>query len=137
MGSDIIEVGNEEIVFSLDAQTGALAWMRPLAWGQQESNLFGAPVKELAASAPAVADGVVYASMGLGFVAAVDLQSGGPLWLASYQVLPMAAVQFWHEAPLRFPRVTPSPPMVVGDLLLVAPTDGRHLHAYDRRDGMD
>ncbi|MHC5011543.1 MAG: outer membrane protein assembly factor BamB family protein [Planctomycetota bacterium] len=129
-------IGNHNVVFfALDASTGKLVWMRPLGWGQQELNLFGAPVKELAASAPAVSDGVAYASTGLGFTAAVDVRTGRPHWLASYEIQDIEPVQYWFKAPLRFPRVGPSPPVVAEDLLLLAPTDGTHLYAYDRADG--
>ena len=52
-------------------------------------NLFGYPLKELAASPVTVADGVAYASTGLGFVAAVDIRSGVPRWVASYEIIPI------------------------------------------------
>ncbi len=122
-------------LIAVDLETGRLAWQRSLGYGNQELNLFGAAVKELAASAPAVKDGVVYASTGLGFVAAVELRTGRPRWLGSYEIQPIEPVQVWYEAPLRFPRVAPSPAVVTGDVALFAPTDGMHVYAFDRRDG--
>ena len=56
------EVQHTVSFLALDASTGRLVWHRPLGWGQQETNLFGAPVKELAASPPAVADGAMIAA---------------------------------------------------------------------------
>lgn len=120
---------------AFDLRTGALRWRRPLGFGQQELNLFGAPIKELAASPVAVADGVAYASTGLGFIAAVDIRSGVPRWLASYEIIPIQKVQFWYAAPWRKPLMAQSPPVVHEDLLVVAPTDGKHLYAFDRRTG--
>ncbi len=122
-------------VLAFDARTGRLVWQRSLGVGQQELNLFGAPVKELAAAAPAVADGILYVSTGLGFMAALDLRTGRPEWLASYPIQKIEAVDVWYTAPLRFPLVAPSPLVVHGDAVLLAPTDGKHLHAYARQDG--
>jgi outer membrane protein assembly factor BamB len=120
---------------AFDVHTGALRWRRPLGFGQQELNLFGAPLKELAASPVAVADGVAYASTGLGFVAAVDIRTGVPRWLASYEIIPVEKVELWYDTPLRIPQVAASPPVVHGDLVVVAPPDAGHIQAYDRRTG--
>ncbi len=128
--------GNHNVSFmAFDLQTGVLRWRRPLGFGQQELNLFGAALKELAASPVAIAEGVAYASTGLGFVAAVDIRSGVPRWLASYEIIPVRKVQLWYDAPVRTPKVAASPPVVVGDTLIVCPTDGLHVHAFDRRTG--
>ena len=43
-------------------------------------------MKELSATAPAVADGVVYASTGLGFVAAADLHTGTFVQMLAYDI---------------------------------------------------
>ncbi len=120
---------------ALDATTGRLVWRSVLGVGNQELNLFGSPVKELGSSAPAVADGVVYATSGLGFLSALSLRTGRPVWVASYEIEEIRPVQFWFKAPLRWPMVAPSPPVVAGDLVLVAPTDGTGLHAFDRQTG--
>lgn len=120
---------------AFDARTGSLLWKRNLGLGQQELNLFGSPVKELATAAPAVADDVLYLTSGLGFAAALDARTGTPQWIASYQIQEIQQVQLWYRAPLRFPEVAPAPVVVADDLVLVAPTDGLHVHAFDRRDG--
>lgn len=137
----VIAVGNEfdgthNVSFlAFDLQTGELRWRRPLGFGQQELNLFGAALKELAASPVAVADGVAYASTGLGFLAAVDVRSGVPRWLASYDIVPIRKVQLWYDAPVRPPQHAPSPPVVHEDRLVLAPTDGRHVHVFDKDTG--
>jgi outer membrane protein assembly factor BamB/tetratricopeptide (TPR) repeat protein len=128
--------GFHEVHFvAVDVATGALAWIRRLGQGNQELNLFGAPVKELSASPVAVADGIAYASTGLGFVAAVEARRGGLRWLASYEIQPIERVEYWYKAPLRFPAAGPAPPVVRDGLLIVAPPDGRHLQAFDARTG--
>ncbi len=119
----------------VDLRSGRLRWRRPLGFGQQELNLFGHPLKELAATPITVSDGVAYVATGLGFVAAVDIRSGVPRWLASYQILPVHPVDLWYATPLRTPHVATSPPVVQGDVLVIAPPDGRHVHAFDRRTG--
>ncbi|MDF1701315.1 MAG: PQQ-binding-like beta-propeller repeat protein [Planctomycetota bacterium] len=132
---DVYE-GNHNVSFlAFDVETGALRWQRPLGFGQQELNLFGAALKELAASPVAVSDGVAYASTGLGFIAAVDVRSGVPRWLASYDIVPIDKVQLWYDAPIRAPRHAPSPPIVYGEHLIIAPTDGQHVHVFDKRTG--
>ncbi len=128
--------GNHNVSFlAFDLQTGAVRWRRSLGFGQQELNLFGSPLKELAASPIAIAEGVAYASTGLGFVAAVDIRSGVPRWLASYSIIPVRKVELWYDAPVRTPKIAASPPVIRGDVLIVCPTDGRHVHAFDRRTG--
>ena len=120
---------------ALDLRTGALRWRRPLGTGQQELNLFGSPLKELAASPVAVRDGIAYASTGLGFMAAVDIRSGIPRWLASYEIQTIKKVQDWYAAPVRIPQVASAPPVVQGDLVVIAPTDAMHLYAFDATTG--
>lgn len=123
------------VFFAIDAETGELRWSRELGTGQQELNLFGVPVKELAASPVAVADGVAYVSTGLGFVAALDVRTGTPRWLASYEIIPIQAVDYWYRAPLRLPTVAASPPMAYKDVLVVAPADGEHIYVFDKATG--
>ena len=128
--------GNHNVSFlAFDVQTGKLRWRRQLGFGQQELNLFGAALKELAASPVAIADGVAYASTGLGFLAAVDVRSGVPRWLASYDIVPIHKVQLWYDAPIRAPLHAPSPPVVYGNRLVMAPPDGRHVHVFDKDTG--
>nr|MDJ0976391.1 PQQ-binding-like beta-propeller repeat protein [Planctomycetota bacterium] len=123
------------VFFAVDAETGKLRWSRELGTGQQELNLFGVPVKELAASPVTVSDGVAYVSTGLGFVAALDVRTGTPRWLSSYEIIPIQAVDYWYRAPLRLPFVAASPPLAHKDVLVVAPTDGRHIYVFDKHTG--
>src|SRR5262245_28715346 len=120
---------------AFDAATGRLRWMRDLVTGQQELNLFGEPVKELWAGTPAVADGMVYASTGLGTFAALDLRTGEVAWMSSYDPLLVRRVELWYATPIRFAAFGPSPPIVHGDVVLAAPADGAHLLCFERADG--
>ena len=129
--------GNHNVsMMAFDLRSGELRWRRSLGSGQQELNLFGYPIKELAGSTLAVADGVVYATSGLGFVAAVDIRTGVPRWLASYEIDDIEPVRHWYTAPRRTLRMAPTPAIVHGDALVVAPSDARHVHVYDRNTGV-
>lgn len=129
-------VGYEQVVMlGLEAATGRLRWERPLAYGQQETNLFGNPVKEFSAGAVSARDGVAYASTGLGCLAAVRVQDGALLWLASYENIPIQPVQAWYQPRIRVPLAGPTAPLVAPGLVVVAPGDARHVSAYERDSG--
>ncbi|HVG94984.1 MAG TPA: PQQ-binding-like beta-propeller repeat protein, partial [Planctomycetota bacterium] len=122
-------------VLAFDARTGRLRWRRDLVTSQQELNLFGEPVKELWAGAPAISDGVVYAPTGLGVLAALDLRSGAVRWLSSYATGEIERVELWYATPLRLPTWGPAPFVVHGDALLASPPDSPFLLCLDRADG--
>ncbi|MFO0933271.1 MAG: PQQ-binding-like beta-propeller repeat protein [Planctomycetota bacterium] len=125
----------EARLVALDARTGRLVWQRTVVTSQQELNLFGEPVKEMWAGTPAIADGTVYAPTGLGVFVAADLRDGRVRWMSSYDTLPIERVDLWYETPIRLSRWGPSPTVVRGDLVLVAPAESEHLLCFDRRDG--
>lgn len=128
--------GYEQVsVVGLDAATGRLRWERQLAYGQQETNLFGNPVKEFSAGAASARDGVAYASTGLGCLCAVRVQDGALLWLASYDNIPIQPVQAWYQPRIRVPLAGPTAPLVTPSLVVVAPGDARHVSAYERDSG--
>lgn len=120
---------------AFDARTGALRWKREVVGGQQELNLFGEVIHELVAGTPAVADGVVYATTGLGVLAAADLRTGELRWLTSYPTTELRLVEVWFTTPMRFPTWGPSPIVAYGDALLAAPGEGPNLLCFDRADG--
>ncbi len=129
--------GNHNVsMMAFDLRSGELRWRRSLGSGQQELNLFGYPIKEPAGTTLAVADGVAYASSGLGFIAAVDIRTGVPRWLASYEIDEIEPVRHWYTAPRRTLRMAPSPAIVRGDALIVAASDAKHVHVYDRNSGV-
>jgi len=122
-------------LFGVSASSGRVLWETPLVYGQQETNLFGNPVKEFSAGAVSARDGVAYAGTGLGCLAAVRVADGRLQWLASYDVIPIEPVQVWFQPKIRRPRVGPTAPLVTRDLVVVAPGDALHVNAYDRTSG--
>ena len=120
---------------ALDARTGALRWKREIVGGQQELNLFGEPIHDLAAGTPAIADDVFYASTGLGVFAAADLRTGEIKWVSSYPANALHRVEVWYATPIRLPTFGPCPVVVYGDAVLAAPTEGSSLFCFDRADG--
>ncbi|MFM8980007.1 MAG: PQQ-binding-like beta-propeller repeat protein [Planctomycetia bacterium] len=128
--------GYEQVMMiGLEAATGRLRWERPLAYGQQETNLFGNPVKEFSAGAVSAREGVAYASTGLGCLCAVRVQDGALQWLASYDNIPIQPVQAWYQPRIRVPLAGPTAPLVTPALVVVAPGDARHVSAYERASG--
>lgn len=120
---------------AVEKATGAVAYATKISNGQQELNLFGRQLQEAVPTPVAAADGVLYFGTNLGVVAAVDELLGTPVWAATYDVVPIPATYLWYEAPRRWPLAENGPPLVVGDLLLVAPADGRALLALERSTG--
>ena len=123
-------------VVGFDLATGRVLWRCRLGYGARETNLFGNPLRELAGSAIAVADGQAYVATGLGLVASVDVLAGRVRWVASYVPLPIEPVITWYEAPLRRPSFGPSRVVVADDVIVVAPGDGHHVCAYERATGV-
>ncbi|MHC4957064.1 MAG: outer membrane protein assembly factor BamB family protein [Planctomycetota bacterium] len=120
---------------AFDRRTGKLLYDTRLSNGQQELNLFGRQLQEAAGTPVAETDGVLYYGTNQGVIAAVDALLGTPLWATTYAVVPIPSTYLWFEAPRRWPRFDNGPPLVVGDLVLVAPTDGTHLMALDKDSG--
>jgi len=120
---------------AVDRHTGDLAFATRISNGQQELNLFGRQLHECVPTPVAEADGVLYYGANLGVVAAVDALLGTPLWATAYPIEPLPSTFLWFEAPRRWPRFDNGPPIVAGDLLLVAPSDGVFLLALDRATG--
>jgi outer membrane protein assembly factor BamB/TolA-binding protein len=127
--------GHRVVLLAFDERTGRLRWQRYVVSGQQELNLFGEQVKELWAGAPAISEGVVYATSGLGVAVAADLRTGEVVWQSTYDTIPIQRVDLWFSTPLRYAVWGASPPRVHGDLVLTAPPEGPYLCAFDRRDG--
>ncbi|MGQ0613435.1 MAG: outer membrane protein assembly factor BamB family protein [Planctomycetaceae bacterium] len=120
---------------AVDRHTGDLAFATRISQGQQELNLFGRQLHECVPTPVAEAGGVLYYGTNLGVVAAVDALLGTPLWATVYPIEPLPSTFLWFEAPRRWPRFDNGPPIVAGDLLLIAPTDGVFLLALDRATG--
>lgn len=125
----------ESRLVCFDRATGATRWRTSLVHAQQETNLFGRPVKELVAPPPAELDGVVYASTGLGIAAAVDRVSGGIVWLAEHATLPIPTTSQWYQTNDRRVRWRPSPVAATRTAIVMAPLESAALFAFDPRSG--
>ncbi len=119
----------------LDRHTGRLRWRRSIAQGQQELNLFGRPVKELATSPLAELDGVVYLATGLGVAAAVRVEDGRVEWLAAYPQTAIPPSQYWYETRERAVHFRPSPVAATRTTVVMAPPESPYVLGLDPRDG--
>jgi len=110
-----------------DANKGALVWKSMVAQvpTQTGSNpLSGMPNEVISRAAPpAVADGRVYVATNGGVVAAVEADSGLPLW--AYQYTPRSVVQ--RSSTLMAPTPALNPLIVAGGRVLVLPADSAQL----------
>jgi len=114
---------------AMDPQTGRLVQRVTLCTPPEkaESSADGYDAQYVAASG-----GVLYVPTGHGLLFAVRAADAAPLWAARYD-----QIAGWYQRTLG-PRATgwaSSPPAVVGDLVLLAPTDGDDLLAFDARNG--
>ena len=122
-------------IVAVSRDDGRLLWHRPIGFGSQELNLFGSPLTELAGTALAVHGDTVVGSTGLGMVAAVNARDGRAKWVASYETLPSRAPEYWFQSPMRRLRFGPTRSVIYGDAVVIAPSDGRHVHVFDLATG--
>lgn len=122
-------------LLSLDRHTGAPVYATPISNGQLELNLFGRQLNELVTTPIAETDGQILFGTNMGIVCALDAVLGSPQWARLYDVLPIRATFLWFEAPRRWPTFENGPPLVVGDRLIIAPTDGRSVLCLHRQSG--
>lgn len=118
-----------------DRRTGRTRWRTSLVQGQQELNLFGRPVKELATGPISESGGRVFLATGLGVAAAVEREDGRIAWISQYDQAPLPKAFRWHETRDRDVSWWPSPIAAAGDSVLMAPVDSRALVAFDAATG--
>jgi len=68
----------------LDLYTGESLWKRFVVSGQQETNLFGNILSEMASQPPVADDGRVWFASNLGCIAAFEIETGRVLWSRLY-----------------------------------------------------
>ncbi|MBI4602443.1 MAG: hypothetical protein HY721_10840, partial [Planctomycetes bacterium] len=76
------------------------------------------------------ADGTVYYVNQMGVAAAADLRTGRLRWLATYDSIELEAT-FYQEPVLRDLVWGPSPLLLLGHVLVLAPRDSAYLYALD------
>ena len=118
-----------------DRHTGLTRWRRTVALGQQELNLFGRPIKELATTPLAERDGVVYVGTNLGVVAALDRESGDVVWLSTYPQTRIPRSEYWYQTKERAVRWHPGPVVATERHVLLAPTESPYLLGIERDTG--
>jgi len=122
-------------LLAVDAATGKVKWRTRICTGQQELNLFGRPIKELASSTISERDGTLYYCSNLGVAAAVDRRTGTIRWITGYPIIQIPFSVRWYRTEERLPTWTNAPPVVTEDAVYFTPTDSRHLTALNRKDG--
>jgi outer membrane protein assembly factor BamB len=118
-----------------DRRTGRTRWRTSIVQGQQELNLFGRPVKELATGPISESGGRVFLGTGLGVAAAVERADGRIAWITAYDQSPLPKAFRWHETRDRDVSWWPSPVAAAGDTVVMAPVDSRSLVAFDAATG--
>lgn len=104
------------------AATTRLLWKSDLGVGEPAASPIGPRV-----AAPLVAGDAVYVATDLGAVAACEASTGTLRWLAVY---PRSTDASRGATP-----APPTPPVLAGDRLLVAPSDSAEIAAYDAWSG--
>ena len=118
------------LVRALDLRTGKTAWEVPISSAQMEQTMFGELGREPFASFLLEEAGVLYYLSNLGAVAAIESRSGRVLWVTAYDYIkPPATVG-------RIPRMRHlywglNAPLLLGNVLVVAPRDSQYLLAID------
>jgi len=108
----------------LDAGDGSLRWVRPL--GSAGSLPYRSPNR--ASPAPALVDGVVYRFDDVGYVCAVEAETGRVRWIRR---VPSIAVR---SGATTFAWAAPDPVIRGNELYMLNP-DGQRVLKLDRRDG--
>lgn len=118
------------LVRALDLRTGKTVWEAPVSSAQMEQTMFGELGREPFASFLTEKDGVLYYLSNLGAVAAIESRSGRVLWVTAYDYIkPPPTIG-------RFPRMRElhwglNSPLLIGNVLIVAPRDSQYLFAID------
>jgi outer membrane protein assembly factor BamB len=117
-----------------DLNDGRLLWSTPLVSGQVELNMFGRAQREYTAAPVAVDGERVFVATQLGAVAALDLFSGDILWEALYEQTPIPRAEHWRTE-MRRQYFASAAPVIAPGAVVVAPTDGRDVLAFDPASG--
>jgi outer membrane protein assembly factor BamB len=117
-----------------ELQTGAELWTTPVISGQRERNMFGRSRFEFAATPLVVVGERVIAQTELGTVAALDLFTGRILWQSLYNQIDLPKTTS-YQLRARSQTWRPTPPVVVGELVLSTPSDSAELVAFRLEDG--
>jgi len=119
---------------ALDLYTGEQLWKTFVVSGQQETNLFGNILREMACQPPAAnADRVLFCS-NLGTISALEASSGRTLWTRLYDRADVDVYQNGMES-IRQDTFANGTPAFDGRRFLCAPRDGVHALLINAKDG--
>ena len=121
-------------LLALDLYSGRQLWKTFLVSGQQETNLFGNILREMASQPPAAdADKVLFCS-NLGTISALHAESGQLLWTRLYQ---RAEVDTYQNGMMSRREATFGNgfPAYDGERFLCTPRDGSHAFLVNANDG--
>ena len=119
---------------ALDLKTGKTVWEATVSSSQMEQTMFGELGREPFASFLLEEDGVLYYLTNLGAVAAIESRSGRVLWVTAYDDIKPPPTMG------RIPRLRElywglNSPLLLGNVLIVAPRDSQYLLAIDTGKG--
>jgi outer membrane protein assembly factor BamB/tetratricopeptide (TPR) repeat protein len=131
---------------ALTKETGEVRWRVPLCQLSPTATTQSKSGIRVLSSTPLVQEGVIYCATNAGVVAALDEASGNVRWLVRYpHCFSHGDRGGWHinaHDDISFfqhqhgPHFNNRPPLLIGDLLIVTPTDSDHMLCIDRRTGM-
>lgn len=119
---------------ALDLYTGEPLWKTFLVSGQQETNLFGNILSEMASQPPIAVDGQVYFSTNLGVIVSLDAASGRTRWSRQYTRARVRTYQNGLES-VRDETFANGAVAFDGERLFCAPSDSEHAFLLRPADG--
>jgi outer membrane protein assembly factor BamB len=121
-------------VGAFDVHTGEKLWDSWIVSGQVEQTMFGEQATEPLCAPVAVSNGVVYYSTSFGCVAALDANTGRPLWVTEYEQIEVRAPRGYYADP-RTIGWENNAPIVEAGVVVVAPLDSPKYLGLDARTG--
>jgi outer membrane protein assembly factor BamB len=121
-------------VAAYDLSTGELVWRTRVVGGQQRVNLFGEHESEYNAAPLAASDGKLLILSQLGIVAALDVETGEPIWESSYEQFDLPRANGFY-APRRARVWQAAAPKISDGIVFTTPIDCPDLLALDLASG--
>jgi outer membrane protein assembly factor BamB len=121
---------------AFDALRGTMKWSVPLVSNGTELTMFGFDAREPLSTMITGSEDekTVFVSTCMGAVCALDAATGAIKWITEYSQIPLQAARGFYTQPRTLTWAN-CPPIVVGNILLVAPLDSRYVYAFDTLTG--